>query len=55
MVFPELEILVHPVPIDGIDRETWFHSRRGREIVLGELSRMGDQLLMMEGRIDWEG
>lgn len=51
MVFPEVEILVHPVPIDGISRDTWFLTEEGRRLVFGELSRMGQQLLMMEGRI----
>ncbi len=53
MVFPELDILVHPVPIDGIDRDTWYLSHEGREKVLGELGRVGQQLMMMENRIAW--
>lgn len=53
MVFPEVEILVHPVVVDGISREDWYKTIEGRKIVLGEFSRMGQQLLMMEGRIDW--
>lgn len=54
MVFPEVKILVHPVVVDGISKEDWYKTRDGREIVLGEFSRMGQQLLMMEGRIDWK-
>ncbi|MBQ9155621.1 MAG: YdcF family protein [Eubacterium sp.] len=51
MVFPEIEILVHPVPLDGISRESWFRTEEGRKQVFSELSRVGQQLLMMEGRI----
>lgn len=53
MVFPEVNILVHPVPVDGITRKDWYKTESGRKIVFGELSRMGEQLLMMEGRIDY--
>ena len=53
MVFPEVDILVHAVVVDGISAEGWYKTVEGRKIVLGELSRMGQQLLMMEGRIDW--
>ena len=53
MVFPEVNILVHPVPVDGITRDTWYKTQSGRKIVFGELSRMGEQLWMMEGRIDY--
>ena len=54
MVFPEIEILVHPVVVDGISREGWYKTAEGRKVVLGEFSRMGQQLLMMEGRIAWD-
>ena len=54
MVFPEIEILVHPVVVDGISREDWYKTAEGRKVVLGEFSRMGQQLLMMEGRIAWD-
>lgn len=53
MVFPEVNILVHPVPVDGITKEDWYKTQCGRKIVFGELSRMGEQLSMMEGRIDY--
>lgn len=53
MVFPELRILVHPVPVDGISRDAWHCTAKGRQHVLGELSRMGQQLLMMEGRLKY--
>lgn len=54
LVLPEVEILVHPTPIDGITREDWRRTPEGRQAVLGELSRMGQQILMMEGRIAYE-
>lgn len=54
LVFPEVEILVHPTAIDGITREGWHRTAAGRRAVLGELSRMGEQILMMEGRIEYE-
>lgn len=53
MVFPDVEILVHPVVVDGISKDSWYKSREGRHTVLGELSRMGQQLLMMEEKINW--
>ncbi len=53
MVFPEIEIVVYPVPVDGITRECWDSTTHGRETVLGELRRMGEQILMMEGRIEY--
>ncbi|MDD7114752.1 MAG: YdcF family protein [Lachnospiraceae bacterium] len=53
MVFPEVNILVHPVPVDEITKEDWYKTQSGRKIVFGELSRMGEQLSMMEGRIDY--
>lgn len=53
MVFPEVEFFIHPVVIDGISRENWMKTAAGRRAVLGELSRMGQQLLMMEDRISW--
>ena len=54
MVFPETELIIHPVAIDGISRDHWFKTPEGRKLVLGEFSRVGDQLMMMEGRIRWE-
>ena len=54
MVFPEVEILIHPVVVDHISSEDWYKTEEGRKIVLGEFSRVGQQLLMMEGRIQWE-
>ncbi len=54
LVFPEVDILVHPTAIDGITRENWHRTAEGRRAVLGELSRMGQQILMMEDRIEYE-
>lgn len=53
MVFPETEILVCPTAVDGITREQWHLTPEGRRTVLGELSRMGEQIFMMEGRIGY--
>ncbi len=53
MVMPDIRLLVHPVEVDSINKKNWYTTKRGREIVLGELSRMGEQLLMMEGRIQY--
>ncbi len=53
MVFPETELIMHPVVVDGISPEHWFLTAEGRKTVLGEFSRVGDQLLMMEGRIEY--
>ena len=53
-VFPEVEIFVHPVVVDDISKEDWYKTAEGRKVVLGEFSRIGQQLLMMEGRIKWE-
>ncbi|MDO5145763.1 MAG: YdcF family protein [Eubacteriales bacterium] len=55
MVFPEVKILVHPTVVDGISRESWHQTEEGRRTVFGELSRMGQQLAMMEGRIGYLG
>lgn len=54
LVFPEVKILVHPTAIDGITRDDWHRTAGGRQAVLGELSRMGQQILMMEDRIEYE-
>lgn len=54
MVFPEIEWIVYPVPIDDIREDNWYKTAHGREIVFGELRRMGEQFQMMDGRIEWE-
>lgn len=43
VVFPETEILVHPVVTKGITRENWFLKRETAEIVLGEIEKCGSQ------------
>lgn len=53
MVFPEVRLLVHPVAVDGVSREHWHETEEGRRTVFGELARMGQQLAMMEGRIEY--
>lgn len=53
MVFPQLDIRIHPVVVDGISKDSWYHTAKGRQTVLSEFSRIGQQLLMMEGRIRW--
>ena len=54
MVFPETELIMHPVTVDGIGPDSWYKTEQGRSMVLGEFSRIGSQLLMMEGRISWD-
>lgn len=53
LVFPDVEWMVHPVPIDDIREDNWHTTKEGRNIVLGELRRMSEQLTMMEDRISW--
>lgn len=43
LAFPEVEILVCPVDVYGITKETWFQHKTGLNRVLGELSRCGEQ------------
>ena len=54
MVFPETDLIMHPVTVDGIGPDSWYRTAQGRSLVLGEFSRIGSQLLMMEGRICWD-
>ena len=51
MVFPKVDIRIHPVVVDGVSRDSWHRTAQGRQIVLSEFSRVGQQLLMMEGRL----
>lgn len=44
MAFPEVEIMVHPVVTIGVTRENWFRSKEGMEVVMGELSKCGEQM-----------
>ena len=41
--FPETEILVVPVETMGIRRSDWFLSKEKTDVVLGEMSRIGEQ------------
>ncbi len=43
--FPEARILVIPAADPGISRETWYQTEKGRHTVLGEVRRMGSQIL----------
>lgn len=42
LVFPEVELFICPVDT-GINRQNWFRSSLGIEIVLGEVKRCGEQ------------
>lgn len=53
--FPETRFLTVPALVPGITRDTWFRSEAGRHEVLGEVRRMGSQVLeifdcLMEGK-----
>ena len=53
--FPETRFLTVPAPVPGITRDTWFRTEEGRHEVLGEVRRMGSQVMeifdcLMEGR-----
>ncbi len=43
VMFPDTEILVHPVITKGITRDNWFQKRETAEIVLGEIEKCGSQ------------
>ena len=45
--FPDIEIRVIPVVTRGITRESWYLSQEGTDVVLGELSRCGEQFHCM--------
>ena len=54
--FPEARILVVPRPFHNITGENWYTTGEGRETVLGEVRRLGSQVLeiydcLEEGRI----
>ena len=51
MVFPDVDIRIHPVVVDEISKNNWYHTALGRRTVLAEFSRVGQQLLMMEGKL----
>ncbi len=41
--FPETQILVVPVTTRGITRDNWYYSKEKTDVVLGEMSRIGEQ------------
>lgn len=43
VLFPETEIFVCPTVTKGITKENWYKSKKGRELVLGEIERCGSQ------------
>lgn len=43
ILFPETELLVCPVNIDGISRDNWHRSPEKIDVVLGEIARIGNQ------------
>lgn len=53
MVFPEVKLMIHPVTVNGITKKNWYLTGQGRAEVFGELTRIGQQLAMMEGRIEY--
>lgn len=42
--YPDTEILVCPAHIPGYDREDWYLTRDGQNMILGEVRRLGDQV-----------
>ena len=42
--YPEARILVCPAALPGYGREDWYLTEKGRAVVLGEVSRLGDQI-----------
>lgn len=43
LAFPETEIMVCPVDVEGIGKDNWFTSRKGIQEVLGEVHRIIEQ------------
>ena len=43
LLYPEAELLIDPVPANGITKENWTQSEEGIEFVLGEVERCGSQ------------
>lgn len=51
--YPDAEILVCPASVPGFNRDDWYLTAGGRDAILGEVRRMGDQVnevfaMMME-------
>ncbi len=43
ILYPDTEFFVCPTKTRGIDRDNWYQSEKGIELVLGELKRCGGQ------------
>jgi uncharacterized SAM-binding protein YcdF (DUF218 family) len=42
--YPDTEILVCPASVPGFNRDDWYLTEAGRDAILGEVRRMGDQV-----------
>lgn len=42
--YPEAKILACPCRMPGYDRDDWYRTEKGRQMVLGEVSRLGGQI-----------
>ncbi|MBZ9687450.1 YdcF family protein [Clostridium estertheticum] len=42
--YPDTEIIICSTEVQGINRDKWFTTKNGVEIVMGELTRCGSQL-----------
>lgn len=42
--YPDAEIIIYPVDVQGIAKSNWFTTENGVEKVMGELTRCGSQL-----------
>lgn len=43
VLFPQTEIFVCPTVTKDITKDNWYRSRKGRDLVLGEIERCGSQ------------
>lgn len=43
LAFPDTQFTVCPVATMGIDTDSWYLSREGRELVFGEMRKIGEQ------------
>lgn len=41
--YPQAEIIISPCDVGGINKDSWFNSEKGRERVLNELTKSGEQ------------
>lgn len=41
--YPDTELMICPIDVQGISKETWFNQKQGIDRVLGELMRTGSQ------------